>query len=184
MNEIWKDIEDYEGLYQVSNMGRVKSLHRTVSTTNGNRNYKGMILKPLPGRHGYLCVDIWDTGVKKRRSIHRLVANAFIGNPLNLPVINHIDENIENNTVSNLEFCTYKYNRNYGSCIERNAKSHSKPILQFSKGGVYLDEYASAREAKMKTGISYAHISSCCIGRIKSAGGFVWKFKNIKPNNV
>lgn len=122
INEVWKDIEGYEGLYQVSNLGRVKSLERIISD---GRHRKERILKPYDDGNGYLRVELQSKPFK----LHRLVAQAFIPNPDNLPFVNHKDENPKNNRVflnddgsvdeSNLEWCDNKYNINYGTTQER-----------------------------------------------------------------
>lgn len=108
MEEIWKGIKGYEGKYQVSNLGKVKTL-------NYHRSCKERILKNLINTHGYLYVILSKNCICKNLTIHRLVAAAFIDNPENLPEVNHIDENKTNNCVSNLEFCNRKYNINFGT---------------------------------------------------------------------
>lgn len=120
--EIWKDIEEYEGKYQVSNMGRVKSLERTVRCgLNGGcyRTIPERIIKPIKDNYGYLVVNLWEDGKKKTCKVHRLVATAFLPNPENLPCINHRDENKRNNLAQNLEWCDVKYNNNYGTKNQR-----------------------------------------------------------------
>lgn len=109
-NEVWKDIRGYEGLYQVSNLGRVKSLSKNVK----GRNYKEIIKAPSYGGKGYYRLSLCKNGKNKYFYIHRLVAQAFISNPNNYPCVNHIDCNIYNNNFDNLEWCTYKYNNNHG----------------------------------------------------------------------
>ena len=127
MKEIWKDIENFEGLYQVSNLGNDRSLDRIKNQFNGyyysNRIYKGKILKPAISKNGYLRVLLQANGIKKNCCIHRLVAETFIPNIDNLPIINHKDENKLNNQVDNLEWCTQSYNINYGN---RNKKVINK----------------------------------------------------------
>lgn len=124
MEEVWKDIKDYEGLYQVSNLGRVKSLDRKVVQFNGfcniERIYKGRILKPSTSANGYKRVILYDKCKKKNVNIHKLVLLAFVPNTENLAQINHIDEDKSNNCVNNLEWCSSKYNINYG---KRNQKT-------------------------------------------------------------
>lgn len=110
MQEIWKDIKEYEGCYQVSNMGRVRSLTRKVPTFNGYRITKGKLLKPLKTNRNYFRVCLKQNQKNKYISIHRLVAETFLNNPNNYPVINHIDGDTANNTVTNLEWCTQSHN--------------------------------------------------------------------------
>ena len=110
--EQWRPIEEYEGLYEVSNMGRVKSLERI---DKNNHLVKGKILKPVMMKNGYLRVDLSKEGKHKMFSVHRLVGMTFIPNPEGLPQINHIDEDKTNNRVDNLEWCDCKYNINYGA---------------------------------------------------------------------
>lgn len=122
MGEIWKDIAGYEGLYQVSNVGRVRSLKRSVFVRNRNK-YKTLKGSIKTGcyelKNGYHVVSLYKDGIGKRFFTHRLVAVAFLENPLNLPQVNHKDENKKNNSVDNLEWCDAKYNTNYGDCIEK-----------------------------------------------------------------
>lgn len=165
--EIWKDIEGYEGLYQVSNLGRVKSL----------KFGKEKILKPRDNGIGYLKVILFKDGKGKHLYVHRLVAQAFIKNPENLPQINHKDENPENNFVENLEFCDAKYNSNYGTRNERiiknrNGKNASKKVICVETNIIYH----SVREAQRQTGIQNSHITECCKGNRKSAGNYHWKY--------
>lgn len=110
--QFWKDIPGYEGLYQVSNTGRVRSLNY-----NGTRKTK--VLKQGTNKDGYKRIKLYKDGKFKVYLVHRLVALAFIPNPNNYPIINHKDENRWNNNVDNLEWCTYKYNSNYGNCIKK-----------------------------------------------------------------
>jgi hypothetical protein len=127
MEEIWRDIEGYEGLYQVSNLGRVKSLYR-VTISNSGRRYtcQEMILRQGVSTRNYRNVVLRKNCSSKTYSVHQLVARAFIPNPDNLPMINHKDENPSNNCVDNLEWCTAKYNSNYGTSVERMLKSKIK----------------------------------------------------------
>ncbi len=123
MKEIWKDIPNYENLYQISNLGRVRSLH--------NRYKNKQYLKPCANSKGYLLVSLCKNHIQKAFNIHRLVAEAFIPNPNNYPCINHIDENKENNIFTNLEWCTYQYNNTYGHRIEKSVKSFHKTNHSF-----------------------------------------------------
>ena len=114
MNEIWKNIAGYEGLYEVSSFGRVRSL----------RFGKTKILKPGKNKKGYLRVSLCKNGKQKTFFVHRLVAQAFLENPQNLPQINHKDENKQNNRLENLEWCSCDYNNNYGTRNERAGKAN------------------------------------------------------------
>lgn len=167
MEEIWKDIKDYEGYYQVSNLGNVRSLKFNKITP----------LKPYKNvaRHGYLEVYLRLPGSKKTFKVHRLVAQAFIENPDNLPQINHKDENKENNCVDNLEWCTNKYNINYGTCIEKITKAVSMKIAQYSLSGELIATFDSQIEAARQTGTRQGSISGCINGVNKTAGGYIWK---------
>ena len=110
--------------------------------------------------------------------VHRLVATAFIDNSNNLPCINHKDEDKTNNVVDNLEWCTYKYNLNYGSRNKRSVKALSKPVLQFSKTGSFIREWESTRECG-RNGFDHGQVVSCCLGKLKSHKGFIWKYKEV-----
>ena len=165
MEEIWKDIEGYEGLYQVSNRGRVKSL----------KYKKERILKPRK-QSGYYKVLLYNDK-KYEYSIHRLVAHAFIPNPDNLPQVNHRDENPSNNRVDNLEWCDGKYNINYGTCIAKRARSKSKKVLQFKPDGTFVKEWKSIIDVQRNLGFDHANISRCCKNIRKTAYGFLWKYK-------
>ena len=167
MDEIWRDIEGYKGLYQISNKGHVKSLY------NGSER----ILKLHDNGKGYLRVNLTKENTSKHIRVHRLVARAFIPNPDNLPEINHRDENKKNNCVENLEWITHIDNCNYGTRNERSGYSRSKPILQYSKSGEFIREWQGAHEVERVLGIGNSHIIACCKGKLKSAGGFVWKYK-------
>lgn len=184
--EIWKDIEGYEGLYQVSNMGRVKSL-------NYHRTGKERILKLRKNRGGYLRVVLHKDGKGKDYYVHRLAANAFLENSKNLPQVNHIDQNKENNCINNLEFCSSKYNCNYGDRSERQAEKmrgkkqseehvrkcaekRSKPVIGIDKVTGLIVEFPSAKEAERQLGIANQSICACCKGRLKSTGGFYWYY--------
>ena len=126
MQEIWKDIEGYEGCYQVSNLGRVKSLDRNVKGNKSNYIRTGKILSPKTHRNGYLVVGLCTDRKIKMYYIHRLVAQAFLPNLDRLPQVNHKDENKTNNNVENLEWCSAEYNTNYGTANDRRCESLKK----------------------------------------------------------
>lgn len=172
--EIWKDIKDYEGLYQVSNFGNIMSL-------NYGRTGKPKKMTPYKNKRGYLQVCFRFGGKKTQPFIHRLVAEAFLSNPNNLPEINHKDEDKTNNSVENLEWCTREYNNNYGTRNERVSKKMtngklSKPVLQFSKTGDFIREYPSTMECE-RNGFDRSAVCRCCRGKLKTAYGFIWKYK-------
>lgn len=166
--EEWKDIDGYEGLYQISNLGRVKSL----------KFGKEKILKPRKNKTGYLYIGLHKEGKFKLFLIHRLVAQVFIKNLDNLPQVNHKDEDKLNNISTNLEWCNREYNCNFGSRNKRSALKRinhptmSKKVLCVETGVVY----PSTRDAERETGIHNGNISYCCNGHRKTAGKFHWQF--------
>jgi hypothetical protein len=174
MAETWKDVAGYEGLYQVSDQGNVRSRRR--------RGSSGGILKPKVDRNGYVQVELYRKGQRKNILVHRLVAETFIPNPLNLPQVNHKDENPKNNAVDNLEWCTQKYNLNYGTCPARIAAKLlngpcAKAVFQYDKFGNLIKEWPSTIEIQRQTGFAQSNISDCCLGKRKSANGYIWRFK-------
>ena len=175
MNEIWKDIVGYEGLYQVSNLGNVKSL-------NYRRTGKERILKPVNNGCGYLQVNLCKNWNRRLFRIHRLVANAFLENPDNKSDVNHKDEDKTNNCVDNLEWMTRKENNNFGTRNERSSKSRinykemSKSVLQFTKNGEFIKEWSSMHQIERDLGFSSGNIAKCCTGKLKTAYGYTWKF--------
>ena len=174
LNEIWKPIKGYEGLYEVSNFGRIRSLDAYKKGRNGSVRFcKGRILKPFTDTSGYLQVGLFKNGKRKIHLVNRLVAQAFIDNPDNLPQVNHKDENKQNNVVSNLEWCTHEYNINYGTRIERC----SKPVLQYTLDGEFIREWASATQAKIEGGFHQGHIAACCRGEQNKHKNCIWKYK-------
>lgn len=166
MNEIWKDIPGYEGLYQVSNLGRVKSFWLG----------KEQIMKSCKNSSGYLFVKLYKDGKKKHYKIHRLVASVFLPNPNNLLQVIHKDEDKTNNKVDNLEWCDCSYNVNYGTRNNKVAKANSKPILQFSLDGKFICKWDSATQVERETGIKQNCISPCLKGKRKTAGGYIWGY--------
>ena len=165
--EHWKSIAGYEGLYEVSDLGIVKSL----------KYGKEKILKPWKNHNGYLHVDICKDGQKKMSLVHRIVAEAFIPNPNNLETINHKDEVKTNNVASNLEWMSQKDNINYGTHNKRVAESLSKQVQMFNKStGELLATFPSLMEAERVTGINKGNICSCCNGKRKSVGGYIWRY--------
>lgn len=175
--EIWKDIAGYEGMYQVSNHGRVKSLDRKV--WNGNVYFvkSGRILKPKTAT-GYSRVEL----IGKDFYIHRLVAQAFISNKNSDPQVNHKDEKKGNNHHLNLEWCSQRYNNNYGTAIQRRTEKlkgvmiNNKPIEKYSSDGCLLNTYESACRAANENKIDNSSICKVANHKAKQAGGFIWRW--------
>lgn len=162
MIEIWKPVFGFENLYEVSNFGRVKSIKKNKILVGGK------------DQDGYCQVILCDNKRRKCAKIHKLVAFAFLENPNNEVCINHKDEIKENNSVENLEWCSVKYNINYGTRNQRAAEKNSKPIAQI-KDGTVVAIYSSSIEAQKQTGIDFSKIRMCCRKERKSAGGYQWK---------
>ena len=185
--EIWKDIEGYEGIYQVSNLGRIKSLERE-EITNGavkRRIRKEKILCPHPNGEGYPSVVLSKNGRMKTFKVHRLVAEAFIPNPENKPFIDHINRNKTNNTINNLRWCTGKENMSNPLTKEHLSKTfkelgfkRSKKVLQLDKNGKVFRLWNNARAASEDLKIDSKSIYYCCLKKpkYKTAGGYKWLF--------
>lgn len=175
--EIWKDIEGYEGLYQVSNLGRVKSSPNRYQSKFMRNN--GGIMK-LKNSQGYRLVTLYSSINHSRKTfmVHRLVAVAFVKNdsPREKIFVNHKDENGANNRSDNLEWCTHKYNINYGSRSKRAAIKQSRKVAKYSLDGELLKVYDSFHEASADANINWGHISQVCQGKRNKAGGFKWKY--------
>lgn len=182
--EIWRNISGYQG-YQVSNLGRVKSIERKVKNRYGYRTVIERILKPVKDKVGYLQVNLWEDGKMKHFYVHRLVASAFVqNNSIFNTEINHKNEIKSDNRAENLEWCDRQYNNNFGTRNEMAGKSISK-----AKKGVYNTKiskpvkcletgviYPSSIEIKRKFGFAYQSICACCRGEIKTAYKFHWKW--------
>lgn len=188
MKELWKDIKGYKGLYQVSNLGRVRSLDRSVIDKKGRvLTFQGRLLRPAKSKKGgYLRVILSKDGQSKTCKVHRLVAQAFIPNPYGLPCVNHKDEITTNNCVNNLEWCTWAYNDNYGSHGKKIADDHSKQVAQFTLDGKLVAVYKNAYYASSAVNVGDSQIRACAIGKarqgphgkqtFKTAGGYKWKY--------
>ena len=161
---IWKPVPDYEDLYEVSNYGDVRSLCGRYGVNK--------ILRQCTGSRGYKLVTLCRKGKQKTVNVHRLVASVFIPNPDNLPCINHKDEDRSNNSVSNLEWCSYYYNNVYGERLSKSAAKRSIPVKCIETGQIY----ASASAAHRATGLQSTKISACCNMKRKSTGGLHWEF--------
>lgn len=176
--EIWRDIKDFQN-YQVSSQGRVRSVdHETEKLNNGvltKHHYKGKVLKPAENRYGYLIVGLCKDGKTHTKTIHRLVAEAFLSNPQQLPEVNHRNENKHDNRVENLEYCSSEYNTKYGSRTERAAKSKSKPVGQFNLNGELVRTWPSAAEAG-RNGFNKCDIYMCCHDKIKTHKTYTWRY--------
>lgn len=175
--EVWRDINGYEGYYQVSSEGRVKSLERTYIDKIGRKRYvKECILKPVIDRYGYLLVNLYAGGKQKMHKVHRLVCQAFHDNPENKLDVNHINENKTDNRACNLEWCTRKENCNHGTRNERLGKAQSKPVAQYAQDGELIKAWPSTMEVERQAGFSNGNISQAANGRYKKAYGFIWKY--------
>ena len=183
--EEWKWIDGYENYYQVSNLGRVKSVDREVFYKDGRKAiHKGGPVAINTRPNGYLKANLYKDGKMKNVTIHRLVAEAFIPNPNNYPVINHKDENKANNYVENLEWCTYKYNSNYGTAKERWASKQSIPVK-----GVHIETGKEIYLKSMAEGALYGFdqraISAVCLGEYKTHRGYSFqKIEKVELNET
>lgn len=176
MNEIWKTIDGYPN-YMVSNMGNVKNIKT------------GKMLKPTISTTGYLQIHLWKNNHEKNFKLHRLIALSFIPNPENKPCIDHINTNKMDNRVCNLRWVTHKENNNNPNTIEKHSgtkccmygklgKNNNKsiPILQFTKNGELVKKWDSIMDIERELGIRQPHVSSCCKGKRKTTGGFIWRY--------
>jgi hypothetical protein len=179
--EIWKDIPGYEGLYQVSNFGRVKSLN--------NYRKKIILLKPQKDKKDYLIVNLCKKGKLKAKKVHKLVAEAFVSKEyikkyknenINYEKIevNHIDENKSNNHYSNLEWCTHSYNTHYGTGIIRMGEKHKRKIVQIGLNDEIIKTWGSIKEASEELNITKEGISACCRKKSKTSGKYKWRYAN------
>lgn len=176
--ETWKDVVGYAGLYQVSDLGRVRSLGRKCESKNNSTQWKkSRILVQEITVHGYCRVRLYDAeGRSKHYAVHRLVLNAFMG--VHESEINHKNEIKTDNRLINLEYCTHSYNCNYGTrndrIREKQAGNNSRAVIQIKNGDI-INRFNSRAEAEVKTGISAANIARVCSGERKTANGYVWR---------
>ena len=193
--EEWKDIKDFEGIYQISNLGRVKSLQRFVNGRNGGkRPVQERIMKQGCNHRGYLNAALSKNYTVKYAAIQRLVALAFIPNPENKPQVNHIGGNVKNNIVSNLEWNTASENNKHAyDFLGRKASTHrlgvngkehvrSKKTFQFTLDGVFIREYESANQAAVTNGFRCSGITAAANGIYRQSQGSKWSFEN--PNEL
>lgn len=190
MLEIFKNIEGYEGKYQYSNLGRVRSLDYYVNCRNNHKRLvKGQIMKLRVNPNGYVQITLNSHCKKKCFNIHSLVAKGFLPNPLNLPEVNHKDEDKTNNVVwlnddgsvnvekSNLEWCSRTYNANYGHRADNYSKTRSKKVCQYTLNNIFIKEWDNAKLASKELKIDRDNIYKAISGkRITQAGGFKWKY--------
>lgn len=162
MMETWAKIKDFER-YEISRNGCVRNMET------------GKTLKPTLNTGGYPSVTLCSNAKRRNRTVHRLVAEAFIPNPRNLPEVNHLDENKANNSVSNLEWVTKKANMNYGTRTQRASEKKFKRVVQRTLTGEIVKIWDSVKDAE-QSGFHHSAISDCCHGRRKHHGGFVWGY--------
>jgi hypothetical protein len=164
MIEIWRDIKGYEGLYQISNLGRVKSLYFK----------KELILKPSINSKGYCSIVLYNNS-KRTVTVHSLVAKTFLDNPNNLPMVNHKDEIKTNNKVDNLEWCDVRYNNNYGNRNIKIRDSHSKAIVGININNNLIEYIFSSSVEANKNGFSGSCIRKCCRNERQTHKGYYWR---------
>lgn len=189
--EIWKPVVGYEGWYEVSSLGRVRSLSHYLDCNGRYQKFhQGKILKQQANvRWRYMSVYLSKNGIRNRIPVHRIVASAFLPNPNNLSDVNHKDENKQNNRVDNLEWCDRLYNSNYGTGDERRRETarrnkkgrcYPKVINQYTLDGKYIASYGSSEEAARAVGHpnTGGSIRACARGdkRYKQAVGYIWKY--------
>ena len=182
--EIWKDIEGYEGLYQVSNLGRVKSLYKFINNNPKSKSIgyysEERILKCFNNKKGYKMVKLYKNTEHITKRVHRLVAQTFIPNPKKLPQVNHIDGNKINNKVSNLEWCTNRENQIHAwknnLIKKRTGKDNklSKKVYQYDLNGLLINIWDCVSTAEKTLHIK--NISTVCHGKRKTAGGYIWRY--------
>ena len=183
--EYWKPVVGYEGLYEVSNWGRVKSIKFgkeiiLKQKIKGGYYYvnlsKNGILKPMKDNNGYLKVRLCNGEKSKTFNLHRLIAETFIPNLNNYKEVNHKNEIKTDNRVENLEWCDRKYNQNYGTRTEKCSKKLSKPVLQYTLEGEFVKEWKSIAECG-RNGFNRGNVWMCCRGELKTHQNFIWKYK-------
>lgn len=168
--EIWKDIPEYEGLYQASNLGKIKSLEKY--NYKGHHNFE-KILKQIENKNGYYYVSLCKNKKVKIYPIHKLIAKTFLQNPNNFSCINHKDGNKHNNCIENLEFCTYSHNEKEAYRI---GLKKTIPTAQYDESMNLIEIFVSRAKASEKTGVAEADIWRVCKGIRKTAGGYVWRY--------
>lgn len=173
--EIWKDIEGYDGKYQISNLGRIKSF----------KQGKERMLKQAIDKNGYSKVVLWKNNKGKNYNVHRLVAIAFLSNQNNHKEVNHIDGNKQNNIYSNLEFVSHGENMKHAYIKGLNKKyfskdnCHSKEVIQYNIQGQLIKTWGSTMDVYRELKLDPSSIGKCCRGKQKTAYGYKWKYKDI-----
>lgn len=192
-SEEWRDIEGFEGIYQISDCGRVKSLERVVPWGNGTRHIKERYLKPDTKKNRYQFFHLHPgDGTEKCEHAHRLVAQAFIPNPLHKKYVNHIDGNKLNNCVSNLEWVTSSENQIHAYNVLKRTREHpigwdnklAKNIVQLNLDGTLVKIWASSCDFQRLTGKSESNVRRCLTGKQKTAYGFKWKYLEDYRNGI
>jgi len=182
MEEIWRPIPDYEGYYEISNTGKIKSLTRTITDINGRSfTLTGKEKIPYIDAEGYYIIGLSKDGIKKNLKVHRLVALTFIPNPKNLPFVNHKDENKLNNNINNLEWCTQEYNNAYGTRNKRISQTTTKNSVIMCDKITHkpIQEFLNANIAAKELGYNTsAHIYQVLKGERQTACGYWWKYKD------
>lgn len=177
MSEEWKDIEGFEGIYQISTYGRVRSCDRYVKNSNsGYRFVPSQILSGYKDKDNYCGIVLYNQRKHKNCKVHQLVAKAFIPNPNGYREINHKDENPSNNNVDNLEWCDRRYNNTYNGRAIRVGITQSKKINQYAKSGELIKQWSSSREPQKALGYASGNIIKVCKGKAHTAYGYVWKY--------
>lgn len=177
IKEQWKPIKGYEGLYEISNKGRIKSLPKKVKRGNGYMTTTTQIRTTHLDKNGYERITLSNKfGNKRNELVHRLVAIVFIPNPNNLSDVNHINEVKHHNFVENLEWCTHKHNCNHGTSSNRIGKKLSKSVYQYDINGNFIKQWNSVSEVSRVTGFSKGNISLNCRGGSITCNGFKWSY--------
>jgi hypothetical protein len=179
-NEIWKPINGYEGLYEVSNLGNVKSVERYVKHNWGNsfKVVRERILKQTCNTYGYPSVSLSKDNKKKTFPVHILVCKAFVDNPDNLEQVNHINEDKTDNRAENLEWCSLQYNINYGTRTERMSLTQSVPIYSVDTTTNDIVFYSSISSAAKQVNTTSSNICKCLLGRCNTIRGKKWFYIN------
>lgn len=185
MEEIWKDIPNFEGFYQASNLGKIRSLSRMVKGHhNSKSSMTGRVLKPKISKWGYRQVTLSVYGKHHFKRVCRLIASTFLENKQNKPCVNHIDGNKINDSIVNLEWNTYSENMKHASAtgllhnvgLRGKDNKCSKSVIQYDRNGIYIKKWGSIREAGFCLSICPSSISKVCKGKYKTIGGFKWGY--------